>query len=158
MNFLWIMGRLGVDAEVRFTTNGRKVTTLRVAVNEWRNGKDETLWYRVTIWGDRYDKMVPYLTKGSGVVVGGTFHKPEIYTDKNGQPQPSLEITAEYLSFNPFGGKTDRPQQPAGQAAAGYPFPPDAIGGAADDDYGMSQFEQEHSSGAPQMTGSPMPF
>ena len=106
MNFLQIFGRLGADPETRFTSNGQKVTTMRVACNVRKAGKDETMWWRVTIWGDRFDKMMTYLKKGSAVIVMGAMGKPEIYTGRDGVPQVSLEMTAESIHFSPFGTGT----------------------------------------------------
>ena len=103
MNIITIGGRLGVDPEVRFTSNGHKVTTLRVAINIRKGGKDETVWYRVTLWGETFDKMVSFLKKGSAVIIVGDLAKPEIYTDREGKPQVSLNITASSLQFSPFG-------------------------------------------------------
>jgi single-strand DNA-binding protein len=103
MNITEIAGRLGNDPEVRFTPNGQKVTTFRVATNQRRSGKDETIWWRVTVWGERFDKMMTYLKKGSAAIVVGELSKPEIYQNRDGQPQVSLEITAEIIRFSPFG-------------------------------------------------------
>lgn len=103
MNFVMIAGHLGSDPETRFTPSGQKVTSFRMAVNIRKGGKDETVWYRITIWGDRFEKMMPYLKKGSGVIVTGELGKPEIYTDREGKQQVSLDITAENLRFSPFG-------------------------------------------------------
>lgn len=102
-----IAGHLGADPEVRFTAGGQKVTNLRVATNTRKAGKEETVWWRVTIWGERFDKMMPYLKKGSAVIVIGEMSKCEIYNDKEGRPQISYEMTAEMIRFSPF-GKTDR--------------------------------------------------
>jgi single-strand DNA-binding protein len=117
MNLIQIAGHLGNDPEVRFTPSGQKVTTFRVGTRVRRGGKDETIWFRVTVWGDRLDKMISFLKKGSPVIVVGELQKPEIYMDREGKPQISLEITAELLRFSPFGkpeGKTDRAETPAG--------------------------------------------
>lgn len=103
MNHLWIAGHLGADPEVRFTSSGQKVTTLRVAARARRSGKDETIWWRVTIWGDQFDKMIPYFKKGSSIVVIGELNKPEIFTDRDGKPQVSMSMTAFSISFSPFG-------------------------------------------------------
>ena len=103
MNTLHIAGHLGADPETRFTASGQKVTTLRVATKSRKGGKDETIWWRVTVWGDQFDKMLAYLKKGSSVMVFGEMHKPEMYTDKNGQNQVSLSMTAFQVSFSPFG-------------------------------------------------------
>jgi single-strand DNA-binding protein len=119
MNFLQIFGRLGADPETRFTSNGQKVTTFRVACNVRKGGKEDTMWWRVTVWGERFDKMMAYLKKGSAVIVMGAMGKPEIYTSRDGTPQVSLEITAESIHFSPFGsGRTD--QSGTGGEAGNY--------------------------------------
>ena len=101
-----IAGHLGADPESRFTPSGQKVTTLRVAVNIKRQNKEKTVWWRVTIWGDRFDKKLQYLKKGSAVFIWGEMGAPEIYNDKEGNPQISLDLTCEYIGFNPFGQKS----------------------------------------------------
>ncbi len=103
MNHTMIAGHLGADPEVRFTSSGQKVTTLRVAARARRSGKDETIWWRVTIWGEQFDKMIPYFKKGSSIIVMGELNKPEIFTDREGKPQVSMSLTAYNLSFSPFG-------------------------------------------------------
>lgn len=108
MNIITIAGRLGTDPEVRFTSNGQKVTTLRVATNSRKGNKDETIWWRVTVWGDHFDKMMSFLKKGSAVVIVGELSKPEIFTDREGKSQISMNITASNIMFSPF-GKTDKP-------------------------------------------------
>lgn len=113
MIIIEIAGHLGADPEVRFTPGGQKVSTLRVATNTRKSGKDETVWWRVTIWGERFDKMMPYLKKGSAVIIIGEMSKPEIYTDKEGRPQVSLDLTAEMIRFSPF-GKGDKGQDSSG--------------------------------------------
>lgn len=123
MNLVQIAGHLGADAETRFTPSGQKVTNLRVAANSRRNNKDETVWWRVTIWGDRFDKLLPYLKKGSAVIIVGEMSKPEIYTDKDGNPQVTLNVTAEMIKFSPF-GKNDKPGEKTGEQAYGHPSEP----------------------------------
>ena len=102
MNFAQIAGHIGKDPETRFTTDGKKVTSFSVATNKKKKGVDVTTWYRVTVWGDQFEKMMPYLKKGSGVMVVGDLEvRP--YTDKEGHAQFSLEITAWNIGFSPFG-------------------------------------------------------
>ncbi len=110
MIFIQIAGHLGQDPEVRYTPSGQKVTTIRVATNIKRSNKEKTVWWKVTMWGDRFDKRLAYLKKGSAVIAWGEMGIPDIYTDKEGNPQTSFEIIAEHLSFSPFGGK-DRQNQ-----------------------------------------------
>ncbi len=138
MNFIHIAGHLGADPEVRFTSYGKKVTTLRVAARTRKGQNDDTIWYRVTIWGDQYDKMITYLKKGSAVVVAGEFQKPEIFQDREGKPQISFDITASFVQFSPFGkGGSSSQSQEGGMAQphAGQPSSgpaPSQFGGFSD--------------------------
>jgi single-strand DNA-binding protein len=127
MIILHIAGHLGSDPETRFTPTGKKVTSFRVATNIKRGGKEKTVWWRVTVWGDRFEKLMTYLKKGSAVFVVGEMGIPEIYTDKNGVPQTSFEITAEVISLNPFGrsgaGKpADSPEGAVAEESTDSPF------------------------------------
>jgi single-strand DNA-binding protein len=112
MNQTTIAGHLGADPEVRFTSSGKKVTTLRVAAKVRRGAKEETIWWRVSVWGEEFDKMLTYFKKGSPIVVVGEMNKPEIFTDREGKPQISMSMTAFNLLFSPFG----RPEQPSAEA------------------------------------------
>ena len=112
MNFIMIAGNLGADPEVRFTSSGLKVGTLRVACNSKKAGKEETVWWKVTIWGDQFDKILSYFKKGSSIIVHGELTKPEIFTDRDGKPQISLNIVASSIHFSPFGsGKGEKKEE-----------------------------------------------
>jgi single-strand DNA-binding protein len=115
MNIITIAGRLGADPEIRFTSNGKKVTTLRVATNSRRGSKDETIWWRVTVWGDNFDKMISFLKKGDAVIIVGELSKPEVFTDREGKAQVSMNITASNIMFSPF-GKIDKTNTSNNQA------------------------------------------
>lgn len=106
MNQTTIAGNLGADPEVRFTAKGTKVTTLRVAAKARKGGVDETIWWKVSVWGDQFDKMITFLKKGSSVIVTGDLNKPEIFTDREGKPQVSMSLNAYHVGFSPF-GKSD---------------------------------------------------
>ncbi len=128
MNFIHIAGHLGADPETRFTQSGKKVTTLRVATNSRKGGQDVTIWWRVTIWDEQFKNILPFMKKGSAVMVFGEVHKPEIFNDRDGKPQVSMDITAIQLQFSPFGkpsggsgaGSSDAKQTPL-SSNGGYP-------------------------------------
>lgn len=114
MNLVEIAGNLGADAEERFTSGGKRVVTLRVAtkIRQGKDKEDVTLWWRVSIWGDKFDKMLPYFKKGTSLIIIGEMAKPETYVDKEGKTQVSLSMTAEIIKFSPFGkGKSENNEQ-----------------------------------------------
>ncbi len=128
MIIVQIAGRLGADVETRVTAEGEKVHTLRLATNIRRNGRDETVWWRVSLWGDRWNKMLPYLTKGSAlIVVGEMTRAPELFQNRDGQQQvSSLEVRADIVKFSPFGRGNDQGNENQGvgqQQQAGYRAP-----------------------------------
>ncbi len=56
LNKVMIIGHLGRDPEMRYTANGRPVTTFSVATNRnWQTPdgerKTETEWFNVIAWG-----------------------------------------------------------------------------------------------------------
>lgn len=134
MNFINIAGHLGADPEVRYTSSGKKVTTLRVATRARKGGNDDTIWWRVTVWGEQFDKMISYLKKGSAIVVFGELQKPEIFNDREGKPQISMEITASLIQFSPF-GKSER-EGGAGSSLASHS---QQSGNASQSHYGAAQ-------------------
>lgn len=118
MNIVEIAGHLGADPEVRETPSGVKVTSFSVAVNYRKQGGDETIWWRVTLFGDRYDKMISFLKKGSAVIVIGEMKPPRIWKDKSGKDNVQLEVVGEIVKFSPF-GKSDRSSQEGAGSAYG---------------------------------------
>lgn len=113
-----LAGYLGKDPETRFTPSGQKVTSFSVATSHRKGKEDVTIWVRVTIWGDRFDKLLPYLKKGSAVIVTGKFNPPSTYVDKEGKTQVNLEVVAEMLEFSPF-GKNERSADSAQDVSSG---------------------------------------
>ncbi|MEE1869030.1 single-stranded DNA-binding protein [Pseudomonas auratipiscis] len=64
------IGRIGRDAELRFTPNGDPVCNLAIACEYGRKGQDgkrPTQWVDATLWGKQAEAMAPYLLKGQQV-------------------------------------------------------------------------------------------
>lgn len=114
-----IAGFLGADPEERFTAKGKRVVSLRVATRVREGGQDETVWWHVNIWGDRFDKMLPHLKKGYPIIVIGKMSKPKHYT-RDGKVEVSLTINADMIEFSPF-GRPDRPAESQGQSGGEEP-------------------------------------
>lgn len=119
MNLIEIMGIVGTDPEERTTPSGSKVVSFRIADNIRRGAQgEETIWWRVTVWGDQFDRMMPYIKKGSALIVHGEIRKkPDVYQDREGQTQVSMEVTATQLRFSPF-GRSQQQEGSSGQTSA----------------------------------------
>ena len=104
MQNITIIGRLGRDAVIRETSNGSRFVTMTVAVNARRQSVEKTSWYEVTTFNvERLEKMVPYLTKGSSVVVVGELDA-SIQEGSDGVHRLRLLVNADRVDFNSNSG------------------------------------------------------
>lgn len=146
MFIVHLAGHLGKDPETRFTPSGQKVTSFTIATNHRKGKEDVTIWVRVTVWGDRFDKLISYLKKGSAVIVTGRMNPPSSYTDKEGRTQVSVEVTAEMIEFSPF-GKTDRSGEgQMQQTATGQSHGGNSYEASQASPYDEGQFQTTHAS------------
>ena len=101
---LVIVGNLGSDPEMRYTQSGQAVTSFSVATNRRYNDKDETTWFRVSVWGNQAEACNKYLEKGRKVLVEGRLTPdenggPRVWEDKSGNARASFEISATTVQF-----------------------------------------------------------
>ena len=113
LNKVQIIGNLGADPEVRYTTAGDAVTSIRVACTEsWTDKasgqkKESTEWVSVTFYRKLAEIAGKYLKKGSQVYVEGRL-KTDKFTDKNGVEKYSTKVEASEMKM--LGGRGDAPQ------------------------------------------------
>ena len=98
-----LIGNLGSDPEMRFTPNGNPVTSFRLATNRRYTtsageSKEETDWFRITVWGKQAEQCNEFLAKGRQVYVEGRLHARN-WEGKDGQTRTSLEVTANQVLF-----------------------------------------------------------
>lgn len=101
LNCVAITGRLTGDPEVRMTTSGTSVTTLRVAVERNRTAQDgtrETDFLDVVAWRQTAEFIGRYFRKGSMIAVQGSI-QTRTYEDRNGNKRTAVEIVTENVSF-----------------------------------------------------------
>lgn len=99
MQKITIIGRLGRDAAVRETQNGRKVIAFTVAVNGRVNGVEKTSWYDVSCFNyERYQNMVQYFTKGSAITVVGDLDA-DIEKGNDGVIRCRRNVLADSIDF-----------------------------------------------------------
>ncbi len=98
-----IIGNLGRDPEMRYTPDGTAVTSFSVAVTRRWTGSDgnqseKTTWFKVTCWRKLAETTNQYLKKGRQVMVIGDIDA-SAWTDQEGKPRASLELTARDVKF-----------------------------------------------------------
>lgn len=119
---LEVIGNLGSDAEIK-EFNGKKYVSMNVAHSEKRkDGSENTVWVSV-LWYGEGGGLFQYLKRGCKVFLRGRL-VPKAYTDKQSQPQCSLNMYANEVTM--CGGK----QENNGNAQQ----PNNAPAGGADDD------------------------
>jgi len=102
-NKITIVGYLGRNPELRYTSQGTAVCNMSVATTEKRKSAsvqsdEHTIWFRVTAWGRQAETAAEYLAKGRQVYVEGRL-RLEQYTDRDGNLRISPEVNASDIHF-----------------------------------------------------------
>jgi single-strand DNA-binding protein len=108
LNRVILIGNLTRDPELRYTTGGIPVCTLRLAVNRnFKNqqGEQETDFFSVTVWRQRAELCAEYLSKGRSVAVEGRLQSRSWETE-DGQKRFATDIVADNVVF--LGRKGER--------------------------------------------------
>jgi single-strand DNA-binding protein len=137
-NKIILVGNLGRDPELRYTPQGTPVCSFSLATNERRRdpktgeNNDVTTWFRVTLWRRQAEVASQYLTRGKPVYIEGRLRVEE-YTDRDGKPRHSLEVTATDMQFIGGGRGDDAGAPPAKAATAESSTAPEATDLGDDD-------------------------
>jgi len=131
LNKVMIIGNLGKDPEMKYTQQGKPVTTFSVAVSRgWKDpegqAKEETEWFRVVAWDKLAETCNEYLRKGSKVYVEGRLKTRE-YQAQDGQNRQITEVVAFEMQIldsrqqggSPGGYGDDRQAAPSRSGSGG---------------------------------------
>jgi single-strand DNA-binding protein len=135
LNRMQVIGRLGADPEIKYTSNGTAVANLSVATDESYVNKqtgqkvEKTEWHSVTLWKGQAEFAAKYLNKGNLVFVEGSMGT-QTWEGPDGKTNYKKIITArniqslEKLNADPnaLRGQVQQ-QQTAPQAAPTAPAP-----------------------------------
>ena len=105
LNQITLAGNVSSEVEMRYTPNGKAVTSFNMAINEGSGDKKQTLFVRITCWEKLAEVVSQYLTKGQGVLVVGKMTAPRAYQRKDGELAASAEVTAREIQFGAKSGK-----------------------------------------------------
>ena len=125
INKVILIGNLGQDPEIRYTSGGMAIATLSLATSEsWRDKqtgeqKERTEWHRVVLVGKLAEVAGQYLKKGSQVYVEGKLQTRK-WQDQSGKDRYTTEVQVDSFTgvLQMLGGK---PQQGSSQKAQSQP-------------------------------------
>ena len=105
---LTLVGNLGSEVELRVTPTGTSVASFTLAVNKtWvtQEGekKEKTTWFRITAWRKLAETAAQHLAKGRQILVVGEVEEASAWSDRDGNPRATIEVTATLIRF--LGGK-----------------------------------------------------
>jgi len=133
VNRVILVGHLGGDPEMRYTSSGTPVTNFSLATNErWNNQDGErqerTEWHKIVTWSKLAEISNQYLTKGQLVFIEGRIQTRE-WDDRDGNKRRTTEIVASdmrMMSPRSSDGprqeqeqEQEQKQEPVGVAAEG---------------------------------------
>jgi single-strand DNA-binding protein len=142
LNKVMLIGHLGKDPEVRYTTDGTAVATFSLATSEnWtdKNGtkQEHTEWHNIVAWRRFADLSQKYLTKGRQVYVEGRLQTRD-WNDREGVRRRTTEIiVTQIVLLGSRAQSTDAPvsyQEPASKITGAEPEQAFGDAGITDDD------------------------
>ena len=98
---MMIIGDLGRDPEMKYTSSGKSITTFSVATNRsWVTSsgdrKTETEWFRVVAWGSLAEICYKHLSKSQKVYIEGRL-QTHTWEDENNNKHSNVEIVAKEM-------------------------------------------------------------
>ncbi len=124
VNKVILIGRLGADPEVRFTSSGTEVATFRIATSEtWTNKSGEkeerTEWHRIVAWRGLAKICGEFLSKGKLVYIEGRI-RTRSWDDRDGNKKYITEVEAADMKMLSGAGDQNR----KGKETEAEPPPP----------------------------------
>lgn len=116
LNKVQVIGYVGRDVEMRFTSSGQALSTFSVGVsNNYTNSKgeriDKTEWVSVVCWQKLAEIVAQNLTKGRQVYVEGRMETRSWDDATTGTKKYRTEVIAQQVQFlgpNPAGERSSR--------------------------------------------------
>lgn len=116
LNRVELLGRLGKDAELKYTPNGTALANMNLATNQsWKdkdgNWKEKTDWHRLVVWNKLAEVAGEYCKKGDQVFVAGRL-ETRVW-EKDGQKHYMTEVVVQELILlgNKGHSKSEQPKE-----------------------------------------------
>ena len=112
MNTCTFAGRVVADAEIRATPAGKMICKVRIASDSGWGEHKKTHWLDCAIFGQRGERLAPYLTKGSSVTVVGELEPPRTY-QAQGETRVAQSLVVRELALQGSKGTGEPKQTPS---------------------------------------------
>ena len=99
INRVELLGRVGAEPEMRYTSNGTAVTNLSLATDRQRkDGESTTDWHHIVCWAKLAEVANEYVGKGDRLYVTGRLVY-DSYETEDGQRRYRTEVHARDVVF-----------------------------------------------------------
>lgn len=122
VNVVVVSGNTTRDVDVRRTQSGMPIASFGIAVNERRKNSQTGEWedvpnyFDVSAFGERWEKLAPYMPKGTKLTVKGKLRWSQ--WERNGQKRSKVEIVAEDVELPPKQQGHQQTSQPLNQGGS----------------------------------------
>ena len=158
VNKVILVGNLGKDPEVKYTSTGTPVAKFSLATNEGykdKNGQwqDRTEWHNIVAWQRLAEIVGEYVKKGSKVYIEGRLQTSSWDDKETGQKKYKTEIIANDLVL--LGGRGEGDSE---GGSRGFSRGASAGSGSGNFDQNQSHGHQEEPAHATQIQDEDIPF
>lgn len=105
-NRVALAGNLGGDPDLRYTTSGKAVCTVNLAVVEYRRlnkqtnqWEEKTAWIKIELWEKRAESFAKHCTSGDNVFVEGRIGMDEWEDKKTKQRRQKVKVIVDQWQF-----------------------------------------------------------
>src|SRR3546814_10040624 len=125
INKVMLVGKLGNDADVKYSQARAAITTIRLATTEaWTDKQgqkqERTEWHRVKFFGRLAEIAGEYLKKGRQVYIEGSL-RTDKYTGKDGVERYSTDIIANEMQMLGGAPGSERGGERSSERSGGRP-------------------------------------
>jgi single-strand DNA-binding protein len=122
VNRVILVGRVGGDPQIRYTSGGQAVANFSIATDESYKNKDgekvkKTEWHRCVIWGKLAEIVEQYVTKGSLLYLEGKISTSE--WEKDGEKKTSKDIVCDTMRMLGGNEREERQEKTPKKADSG---------------------------------------
>jgi single-strand DNA-binding protein len=95
-NSVQLIGRLGIEPEIKTLSNGRKMTRFTLATNNYYNNEkgervEQTDWHNIRAFGKVVEIIEKYVKKGQEIAIEGRLTTNN-WEDKEGNKRQTVEV------------------------------------------------------------------